>query len=156
MGSGDWIVLIIIGLLCVVGAVYDARTKTVPVWLLVVGSGSVFAAGILPFLCGEKSWYPACGVTLPQRIIGLLPGAVLLALSLRKQMLGIADAVLILLVGWGIGFRLLCFFLTMSFLCLFPAALFCMAVLHRRRTDTLPFYPFAALGWLALTVCLLV
>ncbi|MBR5712029.1 MAG: prepilin peptidase [Lachnospiraceae bacterium] len=135
MGSGDWVSIAILWGITTAGAVWDIRSKTVPLRLLLVGAVALIVALLLPH---EVTWW--------QRAVGLIPGAVMIGISFWKKMIGVGDAALVLLYGWGIGFRLLCIFLMLSFLCLLPAAIFFLTALHRSRRDTIPFYPFAAAG----------
>lgn len=137
MKTGDWIEIGILGLVTLIGAVFDLRTKKIPTMLLIVG-GIALAVAV-----------PLFSHVLPlrQRLLGLAPGLMLLGISLWKKMIGIGDSVLILMYGWGLGFRMMCFHLLISFLCLFPVSLFLLAFRRIKRTDTIPFYPFATIGY---------
>ena len=135
MKSGDWIIFGLLAVIAVTGAVYDLRTKTVPRWLLATG-GLLLAIAVA--LChisfAATGTVLAAGIPFVQRAFGLVPGLVLVAL--------------------GLGLRLLFFFLLVSYLCLLPVGIFCIAILRKSRTYTLPFYPFAVLGSAGVAVCL--
>ncbi len=135
--SGDWIEIGILGLITLIGAVFDLKTKKIPTVLLITGGLALAAA--VPLFAQE--------LPLRQRLLGLVPGLILLGISLWKRMIGIGDVVLILMYGWGLGFRMMCFHLLISFLCLFPVSLSLLAFRRLKRTDTIPFYPFAAIGY---------
>ena len=147
MKSGDWIIFGLLAVIAVTGAVYDLRTKTVPRWLLATG-GLLLAIAVA--LChisfAATGTVLAVGIPFVQRVFGLVPGLVLVVISARWKTMGIGDAVLIAMYGLGLGLRLLFFFLLVSYLCLLPVGIFCIAILRKSRTYTLPFYPFAVLG----------
>lgn len=115
-------------------AVCDIRTRTIPGWApLLFG----IAVSLLhPFLSD---------MTLPQYFLGLVPGAVLLLLSLIfRACLGTGDGLAVLSAGAAIG-------LEREFAALTAALIFCALVsvplllLKRvRRSDSLPFLPFLA------------
>ena len=155
MTAGDWIVFGLLAVVSLTGAVYDLRTKTVPRWLLVSGSISLAIAVALCHLNFVSiGTVLSAGIPFIQRTFGLVPGLVLIAISARWKTMGIGDAVLISMYGFGLGLRLLFFFLLVSYLCLLPVGLFCIAILRKSRTYTLPFYPFAVLGSAGVAICL--
>jgi len=152
---GDWIGIGILGGISLIGAVYDVRTRKIPILLMVAGGILILGITLPMLLAGSGAEGLAASAVCPaQRLFGLIPGAVMMLAGARHHMIGTGDSILILLYGWGLGFRLLCFFLLASFLCLLPAALISLFVLHRTRKDTLPYYPFAALGCAVLVLCL--
>lgn len=156
MKSGDWIILGILGSISLVGAFFDVRSKTVPRWLLTVGGSAVtIAVALCLFQGSDGSTILPTGIPLLLRLTGIVPGVVLLVLSLLKKGMGVGDSVLILFYGWGLGVRLLFFLMLLWYLGVFMVGLFCLTILRKGRKYALPFYPFAALGTGVLTVCLL-
>ena len=135
MEIGDWIGLIAIGVVIGIGAGWDIRTKKIPVLLLVVGVIGVCVGAVLPN-----------SLPMRERIIGMIPGILLFLAGVLWHPVGTGDSVLVLLAGFGLGFRGLSYFLMVSLLCLLPAALVLIMVRRIGRKDTIPFYPFAAVG----------
>ena len=135
MKTGDVICLLSLGSVIGIGAAFDLRTKKIPVILLVLGTVGLIAGALMP---GSRA--------VRDRLIGMIPGFFLLAAGLLWHMVGTGDSVLILLSGFGLGVRAMSFFLTVSLMCLLPAALFLIVTGRRGRKDTLPFFPFAAVG----------
>lgn len=135
MPIGDLIGLISLGTLIGIGASSDLRSRRIPVALLVIGAAGVLVGAVLPHT-----------ETLRGRLFGLIPGLLLLAAGLLWHMVGTGDSALVLIAGFGLGFRGLCFFLMVSLLCLLPVSLALIAFRRIGRKDTVPFYPFAAAG----------
>ena len=135
MPIGDLIGLISLGTLIGVGASSDLRSRRIPVVLLVIGAVGVLVGATLPHT-----------ETLRGRLFGLIPGLLLLAVGLLWHMIGTGDSAMVLIAGFGLGFRGLCFFLMVSLLCLLPVSLALIAFRRIGRKDTVPFYPFAAAG----------
>lgn len=132
---GDWVGLITLCALVGIGAGCDIRTKKIPVLLLILGAAGVCIGALFP-----------SSIVVRERLIGMIPGGLLFLVGILWHPIGTGDSVLILLAGFGLGFRTLCFFLMVSLLCLFPIALVLVVVRKIGRKDTIPFYPFAAVG----------
>lgn len=132
---GDWIALIALCALIGIGAGFDIRTKKIPVLLLIIGTAGVCLGALFP-----------SSQMMRERLLGMIPGCLLLLVGILWHPIGTGDSVLVLVAGFGLGFRSLCYFLMTSLLCLFPAALVLVVVRKIGRRDTIPFYPFAALG----------
>lgn len=132
---GDWIGLIALCVLVGIGAGYDIRTKKIPVLLLVIAAAGACISVLFPST-----------PLLRERLLGMVPGCLLLLAGILWHPIGTGDSLLVLLAGFVLGFRSLCFFLMASLLCLFPTALVLIVVRRVGRKDTIPFYPFAAIG----------
>ncbi len=81
---------------------------------------------------------------------GFLPGAFLLLLSRFHDGLGEGDGIVNLALGGIIGLPDCLFSLTAGFLSAAAAGLVLMAVVHKKRTDSIPFIPFELIGFLVL------
>ena len=119
--------------LCVL-SVTDLRTKTIPGW---ASPAFGIAMGILHLLLP--------GMTLPECLMGLIPGAGLLVLSLIfRASMGVGDACAVMACGVAIGAERIFAELTAAFvLC----AMLCAVLLIMkkiRRSDSLAFLPFLA------------
>ena len=125
--------LLITGFLCIL-SVSDIHTKTIPGW-----AAPLFGAGmiILHLFLSDLS--------LPECLAGLIPGAVLLILSVSfRSQIGTGDGTVVLACGLATGFE-------RTFAALTAALVFCavfsgiLLLLRRiRRSDSLPFLPFLA------------
>ncbi|MBP5354363.1 MAG: hypothetical protein J6Y67_04410 [Lachnospiraceae bacterium] len=135
MKLGDLVGLLSLGSLIGIGTAFDLRTKRIPVLLLVLGGLGVCVGAALPGT-----------LPLQTRLIGMIPGVLLLLIGLLWHMIGTGDSVLVMLAGFSLGFRGLSFFLMVSLLCLLPVALLLLVFRKAGRKDTMPFYPFAAMG----------
>ena len=134
--TGDYVSLAALAAVVGIGAAFDLRTRKVPVLLLVFGVVVLCAGTLLPN-----------SLTMHERLFGLIPGVLLLLSGILWHLIGTGDSVLILMAGFGMGFRGFCFFLLISLMCLLPTSLLLIVVRKIGRKDTLPFYPFAAVGF---------
>ncbi|MCM1192983.1 MAG: hypothetical protein NC123_08190 [Butyrivibrio sp.] len=125
-------------------SIMDTRSKKVPVWMLWLGAAA--AAGILLYegVNGRLDGWRECR--------SLLPGAVLLAVAYATGKAGMADGVILMLLGIFMGYEGC---VAASVGGLFLIALFSgvLLALRRAKKDTrIPFVPFLTVGWL-LVVC---
>ncbi|MCM1057030.1 MAG: hypothetical protein NC517_05420 [Firmicutes bacterium] len=121
-------------------SIMDARCKRVPVWILWLGGAA--AAGMLLYegINGRLNGWQECRA--------LLPGAILLAVAYVTGKAGMADGVILMLLGIFMGYEGC---VAASLGGLFLIALFAGVLLALRRVkkDTrIPFVPFLAVGWL--------
>lgn len=125
-------------------AMIDFKTGKIP--LLLVSGGA--AAGLaLQFFALHASW----SALLP----GLIPGIVLLLLSAAtKQAVGYGDGAAFLMAGIFLGLEstVLLFFLSLLFAGL--ASVILLIARKRKKTEQLPFLPFAYAGYVALLALL--
>lgn len=69
-----------------------------------------------------------------------------------KRGIGIGDSMLVLLVGATVGIGWLCLFLLISFFGMMAVSAGLLIRRKVKKNDTLPFYPFAAAGYVAMTM----
>ncbi len=141
MNIGDFIGLGILGVLIGIGTVFDIKTKTIPLVLPAVGLIGLLACLLMP-----------CSINGAQRLIGCLPGLLLSIPACMKRGIGIGDSMLVLLVGATVGIGWLCLFLLISFFGMMAVSAGLLIRRKVKKNDTLPFYPFAAAGYVAMTM----
>lgn len=125
-------------------SVMDAKSRRVPIWMLWIGAAA--AAGVLLYDILNK------GTTGWQICRALLPGMILLAVAFATGKAGVADGVILLLLGAFTGYEI-CVAASLGGLFLLALISGILLALRRVRKDTrIPFVPFLAAGWL-LAVC---
>lgn len=125
-------------------SIMDTRSKRVPVWMLWIGTAA--AAGVLLYegINGGLNGWQACRA--------LIPGVILLAVAFVTGKAGLADGIILMLLGVFTGYEGC---VAASLGGLFLTALFSgiLLMLRRVKKDTrIPFVPFLAVGWL-IVVC---
>lgn len=118
----------------VICAVYDLKTKTIPVWLLILFALS----GFIPTIRNleEPFW------------LAFLPGAVLLAIGYcTKESIGFGDGVIVLILGLFTGYRLCLSSVIAGFVltAVFSAAL--LICKKANRKSRVPYIPFLTAGF---------
>lgn len=112
----------------------DIRTRTIPGWTAPVFGISM---GIWHLFLKD--------MTLPQFLLGLIPGVVLLLLAMAfSSQLGYGDSLVVMACGAALGPERIFAALTAAFVF---CALCCVVLLllkKVRRSDSLPFLPFLA------------
>ena len=127
-------------------SVWDLKEKKIPLWVLV--SGGV-AEVMLALLYGLHSG----DVELARLITGMIPGLLLLVLSLTGQQVGPADGMILCAVGAAESYA---FALQMlMWACLITGGVSVIGLLFRclRKEDRLPFVPFLTAGYVV-SACL--
>ena len=120
----------------------DIRTKTIPGW-----AAPVFGAamGILHIFLQDMS--------LPRFFLGLLPGMVLLFLSLAfPASLGCGDAFVVMACGAAAGPERTFAALTAAFIVCAVCCIVLLLLKKVRRSDSLPFLPFLAISYLVMLI----
>ncbi len=129
----------VLGLMLLLGAAQDLRTRTIRAEFLLIPG----LLGIIANLA-EKG-----GPAIPGMLAGLLPGAILFLLSsLSREAVGRGDALAVSLLGASLG---LTETLGVLMLALLGSAFFsCLLLLTHRaaRRTALPFIPFLAAAYL--------
>lgn len=122
----------------VVASIWDMIRREIPVWYLVVGTGSVVIMQIL----GEKEeWHLL--------LFGGITGILFLLLSkATNQGIGYGDSWMILNLGLFTGIWKLCVILGIAFLGITIIAGLGVAGKVLKRKSRLPFLPFLLLGYL--------
>lgn len=125
-------------------SVMDVKSRRVPAWMLWIGA--VAAVGTLLYEMISK------GMTGWQVCRGLLPGLVMLAVAFATGKAGMADGIIILLLGIFAGYEV-CVAASLGGLFLLAFFSGILLVLRKVKRDTrIPFVPFLTVGWL-LAVC---
>ena len=113
-------------------SVVDIRKRKVPVWML--GIGALGAAGVLLYegLTGELNGWQVCR--------GLIPGGILLAAAFVTGKAGLADGIIVMLLGVFMALG------GLFLLSLFSGIL--LALRRVKRNTKIPFVPFLTVGWM--------
>ncbi len=125
-------------------SIMDTKSKRVPVWM--IGIGTAAAAGVLLWegISGGLSGWQECRA--------LLPGVILLAVAYATGKAGMADGIILMLLGIFMGYEG-CVAAAVGGLFLIALFSGVMLMLRRVKKDTrIPFVPFLAVGWL-IVVC---
>ncbi|MBR5420495.1 MAG: prepilin peptidase [Lachnospiraceae bacterium] len=118
------------------GSVMDFRRKALPRWFLVLSA----AGGVLMLVFASPGW--------SDLLCGLLPGIILLLLGRFSGCIGMADGVLILVLGGLYGLNEGSQFLMYALLAAAVAALLLIGSRKAGRRSTMPFVPFLLAGFL--------
>lgn len=139
MREGAWI--IIWGLYLLETAIVDWKERMIPRWLL------IFAAILVGITCLFLH------VPIRQRLIGGVIGLVFTAISIwGKETVGLADALIILLLGVALGGYTQIVILGASLALLMFAAMALFLMKKVGRKDNIPFLPFLFTGYLIVFV----
>lgn len=125
-----------------VGSIQDIRKKKISIWILLL----LIPAFVLQLLSGVI-------VSLKQRVIGILVGAIFFLISkVTREQIGKGDAYVITALGFILGgfgvFEMLCY----SFILTMVAAMILLFIFHTQRKKTIPFLPFLLLGYICMLV----
>lgn len=130
-----WLLSIWLGILAVV----DLRWKKVPVWMLAAGGMLVT---IVSFIGHENARLAGMGW-----LWGLMPGALFLLLWAVTKKAGLADGLVLLVMGLTLDFSECIVSFILSLFVMSAVSLFLLAG-HRVRKDTkLPYLPFLWMGY---------
>lgn len=129
-------------MLCVC-SVEDWREKKVSLWKIAVYAGLALGYGILEvILFGER-----IDIWLTQRILGSIPGIVLLLLGkLSKEAIGYGDGFLVVIIGMSMGFWEGMGSLLTAFFGIFVAAGYIFMKEKRSKGREIAFVPFLLMG----------
>lgn len=125
-------------------SIMDTRSKSVPAWMLWIGTAA--AAGVLLYegISGRLSGWQACRA--------LIPGLILLAVAYATGKAGLADGVILMLLGIFMGYEG-CVAASLGGLFLIALCSGVLLMLRRVNKGTrIPFVPFLAAAWL-IVVC---
>lgn len=125
-------------------SIMDTRSKRVPVWMLWIGAAAAAVVLLYEGINGGVNGWQECRA--------LLPGVILLVIAYATGKAGVADGVILMLMGVFMGYEGC---VAASLGGLFLIALFSgvLLILRRVRRDTrIPFVPFLTMGWL-IVVC---
>lgn len=126
--------------LCVMSA-EDIRKRTIPLWML---AGCCAALGMYPL------WRLARTGGLEVRNVtgALLPGIVLLAVSVLTHKAGYADGIVLLFLGMACGAERIVQVFLCSLLLMSGVSILLFLGKKVQKTTALPFLPFLFAGWL--------
>lgn len=120
-------------------SIMDTKAKRVPVWMLWIGA--VAALGVLLYegISGELNGW--------QAYRALMPGVILLAVAAVTKKAGLADGIILMLLGISMGYEG-CVAVSLGSLVMIALFSGILLALHRVKKDTrIPFVPFLAAGW---------
>lgn len=123
-------------LLMVVISVFDIRNKTVPLWTMIF---LLFIS--MAFLIYKKDvdWYDFC--------LSLWPGAFLILVAIcAKGKIGIADGIVLSLIGIGVGAEKCTFIFSIALLLNCIVAGILLLLKRVSRNSSIPFMPFITIG----------
>lgn len=125
-------------------SIMDTKSKRVPVWMLLIGAAAAAVVLLYEGINGRVNGWQECRA--------LLPGVILLVVAYVTGKAGVADGVILMLLGVFMGYEGC---VAASLGGLFLIALFSgvLLILHRvSRNTRIPFVPFLTMGWL-IVVC---
>lgn len=148
-GGDMWITVCFMIWLGVLGVI-DLRSRKVPVWLMMAGLLAAVCLVVYRYLTKTGGWEILEGLEGWKKLAyGLVPGGILLAVSLTTGKTGRADGIVLLAVGMflepGAGFAV--FSLSLFILALFSVALLLLG--KAGRNTKIPYLPFL---WMACMV----
>ncbi len=125
-------------------SIYDIKSRRIP-WIL-LGMGAVLSA-ISCVVIGEK--FPS---EIGRMLVGLLPGMLLLALSVCTKLVGMADGIVLACLGVSGGFQKV---LSTWLLSLFLSGVYSVILLALRKANRrtkIPYMPFLTIAWLGVAL----
>lgn len=139
-----WIKIGIVLYLAVLGVV-DGRHRQIPVWVL--SGGGVLSVGIGMFKCiqEEMMWM--------EPVWGLLPGVFLLLIAWASKKAGYADGIVLMQLGWCMGWRNVLFLLCFSMLLLSGISVVLLLARKVEKETKMPYLTalsFTYLVWIIL------
>ena len=126
-------------------AVWDLKSRSVPLWYLLAGIPAGAGIALVTVLSGEAAWY-----AVP---ISLLPGIFLLLVCWgSEKKIGAADGLMFLTAGLFLGIRSAFLLLVLSLL--LSSAVSVLLLLGRKASlrTRIPFLPFMAAALLLMTM----
>ena len=131
---------LLLGVYLFMGAFWDIKNKELPTLFLLTGFLTV------PF------FIIADGAEPVERLIGLIPGVVLLAVAMLSHGIGIADVIIVFIVGISIRIAGVIAVLTISFMLMAVVSGVMLVIGKLGRKSTLPYIPFAFIGYILFCV----
>ncbi len=125
-------------------SIMDTKSKRVPVWMLWIGTAA--AAGVLIFEGINE------GPDVLQICRSLIPGIVLMVTALATGKAGMADGIILILLGALTGYKDCMAAALGGLLLIALLSVILLALRKVKRSTKIPFVPFLTVGWI-LTVC---
>lgn len=127
----------------VIASVQDVKYRSISGKMMLIGAGIALQHSVYECLGGHSVW---------QMILGLLPGVAFLVLGYVTRCVGSADGMVLMLVGFYMGWKRCLWIWLLS---IFLIGIWAMLYLVWKRGCSkrrLPYIPFLTLAWL---VCLI-
>ncbi len=134
-----WKNIVIMVYLTVLG-IMDIKERKLPVWLLGVSGILAFCVAML----GRLNWGSGVSSALLEVILGMLPGAFLLAMAFLTKKIGYGDGIVLLQLGCIYGYMHSLAFLCVSLFLLSIVAMIFLASKKVKNDTPLPYIPFLA------------
>lgn len=121
-------------------AVLDLRWKRIPVWLLAVGGIIMTFMAVNRCAQGTKDTV--------ELVWGLIPGILLLLLTVTTRKVGIADGIVLLLFSMPLDYRECFVSFVLSLLIMSLVSLFLLVLNKIKGNSKLPYLPFLLAGYM--------
>ena len=132
---------IYMGVILLVGSVYDWKYFALPMWLLLAGLLGGAMGAVNSVLVGEASVINAG--------MAFLPGVVALLLAyITREQIGYGDGLLLLAMGGCVGLRQTVIIVGLALGASFLVSVVLVLLKKAERTQKLPFVPFLFVGWM--------
>ena len=122
-------------------SLHDILKRKVPVWLLPCLLIPVITQIIMAAVTGEVIWEK-----LLFMLLGMIPGAALIMVSVVTHKVGMADGIVLCMIGMLEGMRGAFVILAMGSFVLSLVSMILLALKRVRKETSLPFIPFMGLG----------
>ena len=131
---------IYMGVILLVGSVYDWKYFALPMWLLLAGLLGGAMGAVNSVLVGEASVINAG--------MAFLPGVVALLLAyITREQIGYGDGLLLLAMGGCVGLQGTIIVVGIALGASFLVSVVLVVLRKAERTQKLPFVPFLFAGW---------
>lgn len=130
------VILLYLGVL----GMWDYKKRRVPILLLIMGGVLMVGMGIFRCLAGELSY--------AEIMLGLLPGFFMLFLAWMTERVGYADGIVLVQLGFCLGYRRGTILFCVSMLLLSLCCMVLICVKKVGRNTKVPYFPFLACSYL--------
>lgn len=137
--------LVVLIYLIILG-IQDYREGSVSVMWLAAGAGILAGLGINRCIQGELLWMEV--------LLGIIPGAFLLAIAGLSGKAGYADGVVLIELGVCLGYREIMLLFGFSLLLLSMVSVLLLFLRKVRRNTKLPYLPFLAIVFILRQLCM--
>ncbi len=121
-------------------SIYDCREKKVPVMLLYMGAVTVGLFAVIELFAERIAWY---------QLFGIVPGFFLLVVAIVTQKAGIADGIVLAIVGVVIGIKPAILLFCSSLLLLSFVGVILLFFRKVRMKTRVPYIPFLTVAFVA-------
>lgn len=114
-------------------SIYDCKEKQVPVMLLYIGVVAVALISVIELCTGRIVWY---------QMLGIIPGGFLVLVSIITQKAGLADGIVLGILGVVLGYKAIMLLFCISLIIISFVSIL-LLLLHKVTGKTrLPYLPF--------------